>query len=324
MGKAYSQLDLDERIEIFRLYLEGKSYREIGRMMGRHHATIMREIKRNGLQDGYKPGLANHMAWVRRKRGSKLECLKPLRDHVVDRLAMGWSPEQIAGRLRLEESEHRVSHESIYRFIFSKTGRDLKLHRYLARRKAKRGLRYFKAQGHVIPGRKSIANRPKAIEKRQEFGNWEGDLIQFRTQRGAVLNLTERTTRFCLLSFLESKQAEPTGRAITDLLKPLPQEARKSITFDRGGEFADYQTIAKKTGSDIWFCDPHSPWQRGTVENMNGVIRRDMPRKSDIRDYTRQDIEMLQMLINSTPRKCLGFKTPMEMFEEKLTGALQM
>jgi len=154
--------------------------------------------------------------------------------------------------------------------------------------------------------------------------SWEGDLIQFRTQRGALLNLTERKTRLCLLFPLESKQAEPTGKAIADLLKWLPQTARRSITFDRGGEFADHQTMQQKTGSEIWFCDPHSPWQRGTVENMNGVIRRDMPRKSDISDYTRQDVEMLQKLINSTPRKCLDFKTPMEAFEENCNGALQM
>lgn len=293
-------------------------------MMGRHHTTIMRELGRNGLKSGYKPAMADHMAWARCKRTCRLERLGPLRDHVVDRLACGWSPEQIAGRLRQEEAEHSISHESIYRFVFSKAGRALKLHRYLARRKAKRGLRYFKARGHAVPSGMSIANRPQTIEKRQEFGNWEGDLIQFRTQRGALLNLTERKTRLCLLFPLESKQAEPTGKAVAEVLKRLPQTARRSITFDRGGEFADHQTMQQKTGSEIWFCDPHSPWQRGTVENMNGVIRRDMPRKSDITDYTRQDVEMLQTLINSTPRKCLDFKTPMEAFEENCNGALQM
>jgi len=323
MGTQYSQLELDERIEVFRLNLEGRSYREIGRMMGRHHTTIMREVMRNSLMSGYKPGLADHIAWVRRKRASKLERLRPLQLYVRDRLAMGWSPEQIAGRLRQTRSQHSISHESIYRFIFSRTGRKLKLHRYLAHRKAKRGLRYFKAQNHTIPDAASIANRPEAIESREEFGHWEGDLMQFRTQRGALLNVTERVTRFCLLSSLKTKQAGPTGEAVADVLNDLPQTARRSITFDRGSEFADHQTIKDKIGSDIWFCDPHSPWQRGTVENMNGVIRRDMPRKSDISDYTELDIEMLQRLINSTPRKCLSFKTPEEAFFEKLNGALE-
>ena len=148
--------------------------------------------------------------------------------------------------------------------------------------------------------------------------------MQFRTQRGALLNVTERITRFCLLSSLKTKQAEPTGKAVADALKHLPQTARRSITFDRGSEFADHQTIKNKIGSDIWFCDPHSPWQRGSVENMNGIIRRDMPRKSDITDYAEMDIEMLQLLINSMPRKCLNFKTPQEAFCENISGALEM
>ena len=324
MGTDYSQLDLDERIEVFRLNLEGRSYREIGRMMGRHHTTIIREVKRNSLMSGYKPGLADHMAWVRRKRASRLERLRPLYDYVVDRLAMGWSPEQIAGRLRQTGSQHAISHESIYRFIFSRTGRKLKLSRYLVHRKARRGLRYFKAQNRQIPEEMSIANRPAIVEKQEEFGHWEGDLVQFRTQRGALLNVTERITRFCLLSSLKTKRAVPTGKAVADALKHLPQTARRSITFDRGSEFADHQTIKDKIGSDIWFCDPHSPWQRGSVENMNGIIRRDMPRRSDITDYTEMDIEMLQLLINSTPRKCLNFKTPQEAFCENVNGALEM
>lgn len=323
MGTAYSQLDLDERIEIFCLHLEGRSYRDIGRIMGRHHTTLMREVRRNSLKRGYKPAMADRMAWIRRKRTLKLERLRPLQLYVRDRLAMGWSPEQIAGRLRRTRSEHSISHESIYRFIFSRSGRKLKLHRYLARRKAKRGLRYFKAQTPAIPDVISIANRPENVEKRQQFGHWEGDLMQFRTQRGALLNVTERTTRFCRLSYLKTKQAEPTSQAVVDVLKDLPQNARRSITFDRGGEFAGHQAIKDMLGSDIWFCDPHSPWQRGSVENMNGIIRRDMPRKSDITDYTEKDIEMLQLLINSTPRRCLDFKTPYEAFCENINGALE-
>ena len=117
---------------------------------------------------------------------------------------------------------------------------------------------------------------------------------------------------------------EWAGKAVADALKHLPQTARRSITFDRGSEFADHRTIKDKIGSDIWFCDPHSPWQRGSVENMNGIIRRDMPRRSDITDYTEMDIERLQLLINSTPRKCLKFKTPQEAICENVYGALEM
>ncbi len=324
MGKQYNQLDMDERIEIARLRREGKSQCEIGRLLGRHHSTIGRELRRNALpRSGYKPAAADHMAFCRCKRLSKLERLRPLRRHVRDRLAMGWSPEQIAGRLRLEGAQHRVSHESIYRFIYSRTGRELKLSRYLPRRKARRGLRYFKARKPVIPDALAIANRPQAIEARTEFGHWEGDLMQFRTQRGAVLNITERTTRVTLLFSLPSKKADATSQAVADLLAALPRAARKSLTFDRGGEFADHHTISAELGMDVWFCDPHSPWQRGTVENTNGILRRDMPRKTDISDYTEKDIEMIQCLLNSTPRKCLGYKTPAEAFISNLNGALE-
>lgn len=324
MGKHYSQLDMDQRIEIARLRCEGKSLCEIGRRLGRHHSTIGRELRRNALpKAGYKPARADHMAYCRCKKGLKLERLKSLQHHIRDRLAMGWSPEQIAGRLRREGAQHRVSHESIYRFIYSRSGRELKLSRYLARRKAKRGLRYFKAKRNTIPHEFTITNRPQTIEARTQFGHWEGDLMQFRTQRGAILNLTERTTRLTLLSAVPSKKAEPTSQAIVELLAALPQAARKSLTFDRGGEFADHQTMKHKLGADIWFCDPHSPWQRGTVENTNGILRRDMPRKTDITDYSDKDIEMTQMLLNSTPRKCLGYKTPTEAFIQKLNCALE-
>ncbi len=170
----------------------------------------------------------------------------------------------------------------------------------------------------------TIANRPQAIEDRKQFGHWEGDLMQFRTQRGAILNVTERTTRFSLISSLSDKRTASTGQEIVDQLYQLPPVARRSITFDRGTEFRDHEAMKNGLGTDIWYCDPHSPWQRGMIENSNGILRRDMPRKSNIKDYTQKDIEMIQFMINSTPRKCLGYKTPEEMFIQKLNGALEM
>ena len=240
---------------------------------------------------------------------------------------MGWSPEQIAGRLRLDQSKHTISHETIYRYIYRREVRKERLYKYLPHAKAKRGLRYFKRRRNPVPEPYNIGNRPQAVEMRDEFGHWEGDLMQFRTQRGAVLNITERTTRFCLLSPLSTKQAKPTGQAIIDALLPLPASARQSITFDRGTEFRDHEAMKDKLGADIWYCDPHAPWQRGTIENTNGILRRDMPRKTDITDYSRKDITMIQLMVNSTPRKCLNFKTPEEAFIQKListNGALDM
>ncbi len=185
MGKRYDQLDLDDRIEISRLHAAGSSRREIGRLMGRNASTISRELRRNSLPRGeYKPASADRIALSRRRRLSKIERLSRLRHHVCDHLAMGWSPEQIAGRLRLEGSEHEITHESIYRFIYRSKVHKEKLHRFLARAKATRGRRYFKRRREPIPGRRSIHERPQAVDRRQEFGHWEGDLLQFRTQRG--------------------------------------------------------------------------------------------------------------------------------------------
>ena len=315
MGKRYDQLDLDDRIEISRLHAAGKSGREIGHMMGRDASTIGRELRRNSLPRGeYKPASADRVALSRRRRLSKIERLSRLRDHVRDHLAMGWSPEQIAGRLRLEGSEHEISHESIYRFIYRPKVREEKLHRFLARAKATRGRRYFKRRREPIPGRRSIHERPQVVDRRQEFGHWEGDLLQFRTQRGNLLTLVERITRLTLAAPLRSKTAEATDRLLRDIFQRLPQLARRSISFDNGSEFARHQNLSQTLDMKTWFCDPHSPWQRGSIENANGVLRRDLPRKTDLADYSQQDIHDIVWAINTTPRKCLGFRTPAEAF----------
>jgi IS30 family transposase len=326
MGGSYSQLDLDDRIELSGLLEDGKAQSEIARIMGRHRSTIKRELERNNLpKSGYKPGSADRMAFVRRQRLSRLERLNPLGDHVRDHLAMGWSPEQISGRLRLERSEHFVSHETIYRFIYRAKVKPEKLYRYLPRAKASRGRRYFKRRREPIPGRRSIHERPQHIENRHEFGHWEGDLMQFRTQRGNLATLCERKTRFSLAAPLKSKKADETRTVLERLLAPLPAAARRSLTFDRGTEFAEFRALETHLSLLTYFCDPHSPWQRGTIENTNGLYRRDMPRKTDITNYTAQDIEDLTWALNSTPRKCLGFKTPAEAFLQNLKPvALEM
>ena len=319
MGKDYSQLDLDERIELSRHHDAGKAPSEIARIMDRHPATIGRELKRNSLpKGGYKPASADRIALSRRRRLSRIERLSPLRDHVSDHLAMGWSPEQIAGRLRLEGYQHRVSHESIYRFIYRWPVRREKLHRYLPRAKASRGRRYFKRRREPIPGRQSIHERGQAINNRTEFGHWEGDLMQFRTQRGSLVTLVERQTRLTLADPLPSKTAEATATTLSGSFAALPEAARRSITFDNGPEFARHHRLQEDLAMQTFFCDPHSPWQRGAIENANGILRRDLPRNTELSDYSHQDIHDIVWAINTTPRKCLGFLTPAEAFIHQL------
>ncbi len=319
MGKQYGQLDLDDRIELSRLHEDGKARSEIAKIMGRHPSTIGRELKRNSLpKGGYKPASADRIALSRCRRLSKIECLSPLRKHIDDHLAMGWSPEQIAGRLRLEGSEHRISHESIYRYIYRPKVRSKKLHRYLARAKACRGRRYFKRRRAPIAGRRSIHDRGQTIDSRAEFGHWEGDLMQFRTQRGNLVTLVERQTRLTLAAGLPSKTAQATAAKLTSLFSELPEAARRSITFDNGSEFAAHEKLERELGMLTFFCDPHAPWQRGSIENANGVLRRDLPRKTEFTDYSDQDIQDIVWANNTTPKKSLGFLTPAEAFLHQL------
>ena len=319
MGKQYDQFDLDERIELSRHHDAGKAPSEIARIMGRDRSTIGRELKRNSLpKGGYKPGSADRIALSRCRRQSRIERLNPLSGHIDDHLAMGWSPEQIVGRLRLEGSEHRVSHESIYRYIYRPKVRPKKLHRYLARAKATRGRRYFKRRREPIPGRRSIHERGQDIDNRSEFGHWEGDLMQFRTQQGNLVTLVERQTRLTLASGLPHKTAQATAAKLTDIFSGLPEPARRSITFDNGPEFAQYQKLERDLAMLTFFCDPHSPWQRGSIENANGILRRDLPRKTEFADYSEQDIQDIVWANNTTPKKRLGYLTPAEAFLNQL------
>ena len=319
MGKNYDQLDIDERYEIYRLHQANTSLQAIGRLMGRSPSTVSRELRRNALPRGeYNPGSADRIALLRCRRLSRIERLNPLRTQVGDGLAMGWSPEQITSRLRLKGSEHSVSVETIYRFIYHPRVRSEKLYRFLPRAKASRGRRYFKRRREPIEGRSSISERPQSVALREEFGHWEGDLMQFRTQRGNLLTVCERKSRFILTFPLQTKTADETGEAVIKLLRNLPRAARKSITYDNGGEFARHADMEAALNMPVYFCDPHSPWQRGSIENANGILRRDLPRKTNITNYTVRDISEITWAINSTSRKCLGFKTPAEAFLQSL------
>jgi IS30 family transposase len=215
-----------------------------------------------------------------------------LRAHVEDRLAMGWSPEQIAGRMEREGGEHMVSAESIYRHVYSRAGRRAGLPRQLAQRKARRGRRRRTgAREPSIPNRMPIHQRPTKAHLRSQFGHWEGDLMHFRRQRDILLTLQERRSRLTLARRLLSKDAGLTAGAIVAELGGLAPEARRIITHDNGGEFARHEDVTAEIDLRAYFCDPHSPWQRGGIENANGLLRRDLPRKTSLADYTDDDID---------------------------------
>jgi transposase, IS30 family len=326
MGRHYEQLSLGERHLLFRLHEAGTAVSEIADRLGRHRSTVSRELRRNRRADGgYPPETAQRFAWARRLRGSKIARRSRLGRSVRDRLAMGWSPEQIAGRLRREGAEHGISHEPIYRHVYSPAGRRERLHRYLCQAKARRGRRARKGRREPMIGvRTPIHWRPSAANSRAQFGHREGDLMHFRRQRDALLTLQERKTRLAVAAPLPSKCADLTAGAVIARLAGLPRRARRSLTLDNGGEFAHHDRLERELNLRTYSCDPYSAWQRGGVENANGVLRRDVPRHATLSHYTAADIDDLLGAFNTTPRKCLGFRTPLEAFAQQLGVALEL
>jgi IS30 family transposase len=325
MGENYNHLTLEERCRLRGLMEMGLGASEIARRLGRDRSTIYRELGRNRCVDDYRPDSAARRAWARKLRGSRIGRSTRLRVHVEDRLAMGWSPEQIAGRMELEGVEHRVCAESIYRHAYSPAGRRAGLPRQLAQRKAKRGRRRRNGRREPsIPNRVPIHQRPTKAHLRSEFGHWEGDLMHFCRQRDILLTLQERRSRLTLARRLLSKDAELTASAIAAELGGLAPKARRTITHDNGGEFARHEDVTDQIGTRAFFCDPHSPWQRGSIENANGRLRRELPRKTSLANYTDDDIDDVIWNLNSTPRKCLRYQTPIEAFAVNLGVALEM
>lgn len=321
MGTYYEQLSLDERCAIASLRADGQSIQQIATRVDRSASTISRELKRNsGVQVGYKPAYADEQAWARRWRGSRLARQPALRQFVLDRLAMGWSPEQIAGRLTLDNSSMRISHESIYRFIYAQIRRtnSYEWRHYLPQARSKRGWRRRTHQPmEHIKDRVSIDCRPKHVNNRRQCGHWEVDLLHPRKSGAAILVAQERTTRFILLAKQPSKHAQAVVDRIKQWFSALPPEMRRSLTQDNGTEFFLHHQL-NPSGVDTYFCDPHSPWQKGGVENTNGRIRRYIPRGTDPDSFTDDDLQELANRLNHTPRKCLGFQTPAEAFSIRL------
>ena len=313
MGTKYKQLSLEERCKISLLREEGKTIRKIAAALARSPSSITREIKRNRTKTlGYKPDYAQHQAAGRRWRGGKLERQPDLRSAVTDRLAMGWSAQEVSHRLAQEKGCKVISYESIYRFIYAQIKRtnDYAWRNYLVRRKLRSPLSFFK-------DRISIAQRPSEVNKRVEPGHWEADLMLFSKYGQALLAVHERCSRALLLIKLKTKEAKPIANQLMTLFQTLPQPLAKTVTFDNGTEFAQHHRL-NEIGIKTYFCDVRSPWQKGGIENAIGRMRRALPRKSDLSQIPQQYLDQLIALYNHTPRKCLDYKTPAEIFSNQL------
>ena len=321
MDRKYEQLSLEDRCEIARLQADGRSVRQIAAALDRAPSTISREIRRNRGVATYKPSYAQERTRARRWTGSRLEREPGLRCAVQERLASGWSPEQIAGRLAREAGRKVISYESIYRFIYAQIARtkDYRWRRYLPRGKSKRGCRGRKggSSASFIEGRVSVAERPPAAADRNAPGHWEADLMLFSKYGQAILTVHERKSRIILATRPANKAANRVARHLVRLFEPLPPQLRKTITFDNGTEFARHRAL-HRLAIETFFCDPYSPWQKGGIENAIGRMRRFMPRKTDLATLPNNRFKALISAYNNTPRKCLDFKTPAEAFSEVL------
>jgi IS30 family transposase len=330
MGRCYGHLNLAERRKLAALLEAKVPVSAIAAELGRHRSTIHREIARNFFHTAFRDrwgqdyrgyyAVAGHSMAQRRRTGQAELLRRPaLRDHVLARLRDGWSPQQIAGRLRREgHPEGSVSHETIYRHVYSRRGREEGLYALLATARRQRRRRFGrKPRATPIPSERSIAARPEHIATREEFGHWEGDLVIFARRLGGanVTSLQERQSRFVMLVGNDDKRASTVAKGIDAKLTPLPACARRSMTFDRGTEFLGYPGLA----TQVWFCDPHSPWQKGGVENANGRLRRFLPLDSAPGDRTPAALAVLAQKLNATPRRCLRYRTPAEVFAEALS-----
>jgi IS30 family transposase len=316
-------LTLAEREEISRAIAEDQSTRSIARVLGRSPSTVSREIGRNGGYDRYRAALADAKAWDRalRPKRCKLATNARLRRAVAGKLRLNWSPEQTAGWLKRtypEDESYQVSHETIYRSLFVQARGVLKkeLLRHLRskrtiRRSRQAGL-HKDRRGQIIDP-VSIRERPAAVEDRAVPGHWEGDLLS-GSKNSYIATLVERHTRYVMLAKVANKDTQTVVSALIKQAKMLPTEFYKSLTWDRGKELADHQRFTLATNIDVYFCDPQSPWQRGSNENTNGLLRQYFPRGADLSVYSQAHLNKVARQLNERPRKTLGFETPAERF----------
>lgn len=320
--RAARQLRALEREEISRGLASAASLRQIARRLGRAPSTVSREVRRHGARATYRAGEAEARAWAqaRRPKRCKLSVNRRLCRLVAGRLSLNWSPQQIAGWLKRrypKRSGMQVSHETIYRSLFIQARGLLKqeLLRHLrAGRRYRRGRRAARAVHQALSplrGAISIRERPAEAADRAVPGHWEGDLIAGR-DNSHIATLVERASRYLMLVKVTDRSADTVARALARKIRRLPLELRRSLTWDRGSEMAAHRDFTLATDMRVYFCDPHSPWQRGSNENTNGLLRQYFPKGSDLAQHSQRHLDAVAKQMNQRPRKTLGFKDPAE------------
>jgi IS30 family transposase len=321
MVRQYKQLAIEERSTIQVGVEQGLSKRAIARLLKRPPSAVTREIARNGGERVYAPAQAQARYGKRKFRRPKTLSANPeLWQEVQTLMRKGWSPEQVAGMLKRmhpgEPAKH-VSHETIYAHIYAHPRGDLRTQLIALLRKSHK-TRKPRARGNDRRGQlhdiTPIAERPAEVETRAIPGHWEGDLIKGRYNRSAVGTLVERTSRYLILVQLDNATAPVVHKGFVREMKDVPGEIRKSLTYDRGKEMALHKHVAADLDLTVYFADPHAPWQRGSNENTNGLVRQYLPKGSDLSPYSQADLNIIAENLNTRPRKKLGFLTPQEVY----------
>jgi IS30 family transposase len=317
-------LSLDEREEISRGMAAGVSLRSVARRLGRAPSTISRELRRNGGHRGYRAAAADKRAWKQalRPKLCKLARHEELRQLVAAKLSENWSPEQIAGWLKRtypDDEDYRVSHETIYRSLFVQARGVLKkdLQAHLRSGRAIRRSRHATGKGDSrgsLADMISIRERPASVEDRAVPGHWEGDLL-CGSSNSYIVTLVERHSRYVLLAKAQNRDSKTVISALIEQAKRLPDELLKSLTWDRGKEMAQHKRFTLATDVAVYFCDPQSPWQRGSNENTNGLLRQYFPKGTNLAVHSQERLDEIARQLNQRPRKTLGFETPAERFE---------
>lgn len=327
MGIHYRHLSEVDRVNIDTMLMAGHSQRQVAKALGFSASTISREVRRAAVTGcwryfaffGQRVQRAGRRraGLARRKLGMNMDA--PLWRSVIGGLRQGYSPEQVAGRLRLMNAPTLVSHETIYCAIYAQPRGTLRTELIKILRKSKAGRR---TRGRVarqftgIQNMTSIDLRPPEIAARIVPGHWEGDLIKGARNASAVGTIVERTSRYVMLVKLDNSSSGCVLEGFTQRLRRVPSSLRKTMTYDQGTEMALHETLAKRLRMDIFFCDPHSPWQRGSNENANGLIREYLPKGMDLSLVTQEQLTAVERSLNTRPRKILGFRTPAEVFAD--------
>jgi IS30 family transposase len=323
---SYEHISADERDQIAHWYNAALSLSDIAGRLGRHKSSISREIQRNKstVFEVYHAHKAHVRAEERAKKTHQRPRLKHrrIRHYVETKLKLGWPPEQIAGRLPIDHRGFTISMEAIYQYIYDSSVRKHSDYVPLLTRRHERRQRKGHRKTHKsshIPLRVDILQRPRHIAKRQQCGHWEADAVISR-QSPAAINVTcERKSRYTFITKMNQKSAPQTVRAITKSLRCLPGKVRRTLTYDNGSENVEHDTINHQLGTRSYFCQPYRSWEKGTVENTIGLVRRRYPKKTDFAKISQRQLSQLQYRLNTRPRKCLSFRTPNEIFQRCCT-----